>query len=522
MNEVATALQYSSLLGGTSGTTASALTVDTPEDVFLTGSTSDSDFPTTTGAFQTVNKATSPGTDAFVTRMTLTSEVTNYFGSLPQVRASAALLKQGQAVTLTLQVIGSGGPTPTGKLVLSPAPNSPAFSPVPLTLNSTGSATLTSTSFPVGLNSLLLTYSGDSTHFKSQFTAASLFRVVGSPTILTFPTTYQQTYGHPLAPVSVVVQDSSGYAFAGVTVNFSGANLTFSPSSAVTDTYGFVSTTPTASTVGGLVGTASLSGYSISTTFPQNVSPAPLTLAVSGNYRHYGAPNPTVTYRLTGLAYNDVVTVLLAPTATPTSPPGAYPITATLSGAKAGDYFISSPLPLLTVSPAVLTISAKNVAITYGQTPPPITGYTLTGFVLGQTASIVTGAPTLTSTVTSKSPVGFYPIGVGVGSLAAPNYTFSTVSSGMGSVAVYKAVLNLTANNLTMTQGSPVPPLTYTLSGFVNGDTAATSVTGAPVLTTAVTSATKPGRYYIVPSNGALAAHNYSFHPVYGVLTVLP
>ena len=151
---------------------------------------------------------------------------------------------------------------------------------------------------------------------------------------------------------------------------------------------------------------------------------------------------------------------------------------------------------------------------------PSVTAYTLTGFVLGQTSSIVTGTPVLTTAVTSKTPVGFYPIGVGIGTLKAPNYTFTTVSNGEGSVGVYKAPLTLTASNLTMTQGSAVPPLTYTLTGFVNGDTAAV-VTGAPALTTTVTSATPPGRYYIIPAKGTLAAANYTFQPVNGILTVL-
>lgn len=170
-----------------------------------------------------------------------------------------------------------------------------------------------------------------------------------------------------------------------------------------------------------------------------------------------------------------------------------------------------------------LYIQAKNVAITYGQTPPLPLAYNLIGFVNGETAATATsGAPLLTTTVTSTTPVGVYRIGVALGTLTAVNYVIKTTYSGMGNVQVYKAPLVVSANNLTMTQGGPVPALTYMLTGFVNGDTAATSVTGAPGLTTTATSASKPRKYPITISPGSLASTNYTFDTVNGVLTVVP
>jgi hypothetical protein len=193
-----------------------------------------------------------------------------------------------------------------------------------------------------------------------------------------------------------------------------------------------------------------------------------------------------------------------------------------VSGAKAVDYAISVIGGTLQVHPAVLHIQAKNEAVTYGQTPAVPTAYNLIGFVNGETASVVSGLPALSTTVTSKTPVGVYRIGVQVGTLTAANYAFSTIASGMGNVQVYKAHLKATANDLSMHQGGAVPPLTYTLSGFVNGDTAATAVTGAPLLTTIVTSSSKPGRYWIMVGIGTLASNNYDFGRVSGILTVLP
>ena len=59
------------------------------------------------------------------------------------------------------------------------------------------------------------------------------------------------------------------------------------------------------------------------------------------------------------------------------------------------------------------------------------------------------------------------------GTLTAANYLFSTTSNGMGAEEVLKAPLLVTANNASMIQGETVPALTYTISGFVNGDTSA-------------------------------------------------
>ena len=160
----------------------------------------------------------------------------------------------------------------------------------------------------------------------------------------------------------------------------------------------------------------------------------------------------------------------------------------------------------LTVSKAPLEICAKTVNFIYGHTSPQPTAYTLTGFVNGETASVVSGALMLSTNVTAAAPVGFYPIGVAVGTLTAANYYFKTTSSGMGVVAVYKAELTITARNEAVICGqTPAPPTAYSLTGFVNGDTASV-VSGAPSLTATVTS-----------------SKNYSFKGgANGVLSILP
>ena len=146
-------------------------------------------------------------------------------------------------------------------------------------------------------------------------------------------------------------------------------------------------------------------------------------------------------------------------------------------------------------------------------------------FVNGDTASIVSGAPVLSTSATSTSPVGFYPIGVQVGSLSAANYQFSAVANGMGSVGIYKAPLTIRPNSFTIHAGDPLPTFTYAITGFVNGDTQPSATTGAPKLTTTAPNNTTPGRYYILANVGTLAAKNYSFNQpsaaTNGILTIL-
>ena len=77
------------------------------------------------------------------------------------------------------------------------------------------------------------------------------------------------------------------------------------------------------------------------------------------------------------------------------------------------------------------------------------------------------------------------------------------VSAGSGgegeAVSVAPAQLSITAVSQTMIVGSPVPQLTATYAGFVNGDTPARLVT-APALSTSASSSSSIGSYPIVAS----------------------
>src|SRR5262249_36907700 len=90
--------------------------------------------------------------------------------------------------------------------------------------------------------------------------------------------------------------------------------------------------------------------------------------------------------------------------------------------------------------------------------------------------------------------------------LAAGAHTVSAIYSGDSefenstaaglNLTVAKAPLTVTALNQTMNHGDAVPTLTWTITGFVNGDDSGV-VQGAPDLSTSANSSSSAGRYAI-------------------------
>jgi len=97
---------------------------------------------------------------------------------------------------------------------------------------------------------------------------------------------------------------------------------------------------------------------------------------------------------------------------------------------------------------------------------------------------------------------------------------FTGSASLLYSQVVNPAVLTVTAVSETSTYGLTLPPLDYTMTGFVLGESQATAVTGAPAEAYVVTGTPTPGPYQISISQGTLAAANYSFSFVPGGLLV--
>jgi hypothetical protein len=94
-------------------------------------------------------------------------------------------------------------------------------------------------------------------------------------------------------------------------------------------------------------------------------------------------------------------------------------------------------------------------------------------------------------------------------------------STGTLAQSVTPAPLVITANDQNKVYGAPLPALTASYSGFVNGDTAA-NLTMPPTLSTTATAGSHvAGNPYSITVIGATAA-NYSISYVPGTLTVTP
>jgi hypothetical protein len=233
-----------------------------------------------------------------------------------------------------------------------------------------------------------------------------------------------------------------------------------------------VTTTATASSaVGTYAITASgavSSNYTISyVAGTLTVTRATLTVTANNATKAYGAANPALTMSYGGFVNGDTAASLttaptVSTTATAASAVGTYAITA--SGAVSANYTFSYVNGTLTVTPVPLTVTADNRTKTYGAANPPLT-VSYSGFVNGDTAASLTMPPSVSTTATTGSPVGTYPI-TASGAVSA-NYTIGYVS---GTLTVAPAV----TPSLTIANASVIPgnggcittpmPFTVTLS----------------------------------------------------------
>src|SRR5207244_3715932 len=103
---------------------------------------------------------------------------------------------------------------------------------------------------------------------------------------------------------------------------------------------------------------------------------------------------------------------------------------------------------------------------------------TYSGFVSGDTSSVLSGSPSLMTTATATSPVGSYTIAAAQGNLSASNYTFS-FTNGTLSVTPTPVTVSVTAAT------KPYDPTTSaTLScsvtgGLISPDTSTCTAAGS-------------------------------------------
>ena len=154
-----------------------------------------------------------------------------------------------------------------------------------------------------------------------------------------------------------------------------------------------------------------------------SVNKAVLTVTAADASRLYGAPNPAFTASASGALPGDI-TFTGSTVATPSSPVGTYSIVPLATGANLANYNVLYVNGTLTVNKDVLTVTPNNQSIFLGYVLPTLSA-TITGLVNGDAQTVVAGLPALTTTATSFSLPGTYPIVATIGTLAAANYSFT-------------------------------------------------------------------------------------------------
>jgi sugar lactone lactonase YvrE len=253
--------------------------------------------------------------------------------------------------------------------------------------------------------------------------------VSGAPSITTTATISSPTGSYPIT-TTIGTLMAANYTFA-----FTPATLTVNPASQII-TFGAVSGVTYGAVPIALTATAS--------------SSLPVTYAVSGPAT-LNASNSTIS--ITGVG------------------------TVSITASQAGNATYAAATPVVQsfgVAPAPLTVTASNASITYGAAIPTSFTYTITGFQYSDTRAVVNGAPSLTTTATSSSPGGTYPITPAVGSLTAGNYSFSNLVPGTLTISAAAQTISFAAlsnipqatSSLTLTAtASSGLPVVYTETG---------------------------------------------------------
>jgi hypothetical protein len=423
-------------------------------------------------------------------------DVTSCFDDLATTTLSvaAATGSYGGTAALSATLTSAAGPV-AGKSVDFTLNGSPAGA---ATTDASGVATLASASlaginagsYPAGVGASFAQgggYLGSS--------GSNSLTVNKAAQTITFGALADKTYGDAPFDVSATGGDS-------------GNPVTFSASGNCTSG-GTNGATITINGAGGCTVTASQAGnsnYDAAADVPRsfNVNKAEAVVTVNGYTGVYDGAAHGATGTATGAKGEDL-TSLLNLGASYTNVPGG---TAHWTFAGDANHNPSAGDAQIVITQATPTITWANPAdIVYGT---PLGAAQLNashsvagGFVYTPAAGTVLGA-------------GAHNLHVDFTPADTVNYTNASKDV---SINVQKAVLTIKADDKSKTYGDANPPLTYTPSGFVNGDTPATAYAGAPALSTAPANS-GAGLYPINAAAGTLASANYSFNFVAGTLTV--
>lgn len=147
------------------------------------------------------------------------------------------------------------------------------------------------------------------------------------------------------------------------------------------------------------------------------------------------------------------------------------------------------------------TATVNPASKIYGNANPQFTCQ-YSGFINGDTETVITQQPTYTCNATLASEAGNYTISAA--GTTSDNYAFNHID---GNLAVEKRDLRVIPNNLTRTYGYANPTLSLRYDGFVNNDNE-NALSSKPTASTLATVLSDAGEHDITCSGGS--AKNYN------------
>ena len=401
-----------------SGTVTGAVGSDSFTESFTTTATTSSNV----GSYPIVPAVTGPQANYTVTivngALTVTGAATTTTVSAPGTAG------YGNSVTLTATVASTGG-TPTGTVTF----NSGTTGLGTGTLNGGGVATLSTTTLPVGTDSIMASYAAAGNFSASTSPAISITVSTASQTI-TFSPIPSRPYGS--GPFTVTATSSLGSSYP--------VTITVQSGPAVING-GTVSLTGAGTVVLQATQPGDTDHGAATATQSFQVTPLPLTVSANNASRAFGAANPVFTGTVTGALGGDSFTESFTTTATGTSNVGSYPIVPAVTGPKS-NYTITIVNGTLTVAAAATTtILSAPTSANYGS------NVTLT-------ATVASTAGTPAGTVTFLS-----------GSTALGTATLN----GAGTATLSTAALPAGTDSVTASYGA--------LGNFAGSVSAATTIT---------------------------------------------
>lgn len=570
LNPAGTGLIYATLLGGGSGgSQANAVALDSAGDAYVGGFTSSHDFPVTTNAVQAQFLSGNDVTAAFVTKLNPTGTAAIYSTFLGGSTLSES---DGQGdVVYAIAIDASGDAFVAGETASTTFPvTSGAFQTTNLNpngdeqssgfvakLNPTGESLLYSTylggNYPTVVYALQIDPSGRA--YAAGNTLASNFPVTSGALQSTDPTT--STFGSgfitELNPEGSALVNSTylggtnGSIIYGLSLD-SSLNVYVTgttPSTNFPVTPGAFQTTNNDSEFGSPTGSAFISKIDLNTATTKIATTTTIT----------ASPNPqvaggTVTFTVkvtpesgSGTPTGNITTTIdgnSGPTLPLTNGTVSYPTSSLTTGSHTivatygGDtnYSGSSGTVDETIQPASSSAASISVVSGSGQTTAYGSAFAnqLVVIVKDANGNPVPGAAVAfsgaglsfssnTATTGSNGEASVNATAVAAGPLTATASTTGVTGTASFSLNATPVMLTVMATNATVAYEKPIPTLTYTITGFVRGDTVSV-VTGAPAETTTATQGSAPGTYPITITQGTVSAINYTFTFVSGTLTI--